>query len=676
MVQNQVSNTPIYITKTSQQGILEFLNQVYNYSKSTYSLRERLEAIDKEYMRENDNTTEQYKNKTANKLGDAVKFQNIVIPVVKPLVESAVDYQTSVFCSGEPIFSAVTEPAYIDQATQFNAIIEDQAERGAWKSEIIKFFRDCFKYHLGALEVDWVREVSYSLSTDLAFSTREGKPVETVWEGNAIKRLSLYNTIFDHRVDPSKLPSEGEFVATTQLYSRIALKKFIASLPNKIIANVVPALESSCPGLNNSITSKFYIPQLNPEAVLETTNLYGEFNWESWVGMTNGNKDGIKYSSIYEVTKLYGRILPSDFGIKVPGASTPQVWKFYIVNSQVVIYAERYTNAHGFIPVFFGQPNDDGFSLQTKSLAEDVIPIQQLSSAFANSVIASRRRAISDRVLYDPSRVAAEQINSPNPAAKIPVKPNAYGKPIGESVYPFPYREDQAATSMQLVTNLQQFAYELTRQNKAKQGQFVKGNKTLHEYSDVMANANSGDQRIAIHFEDQVFTPLKYVLKINILQFQSDDVIFSRSKKQNVAIDPIELRKAVLKFEVVDGLTPADKEISGDAWTTSMQIIGSSPEINSKYNLAPMFSYLMKTRGADLSPFEKSAEQVAYETATQQWMQIAQQAIAAGQQPPPQPTPQQFGYDPATQGSSAATPAPSIRNNVNNITNNITNNES
>ena len=40
--------------------------------------------------------------------------------------------------------------------------------------------------------------------------------------------------------------------------------------------------------------------------------------------------------------------------------------------------------------------------------------MQDLSSALANSWIASRRRAISDRVLYDPSRIAAEHINSPN----------------------------------------------------------------------------------------------------------------------------------------------------------------------------------------------------------------------------------------------------------------------
>ena len=66
-----------------------------------------------------------------------------------------------------------------------------------------------------------------------------------------------------------------------------------------------------------------------------------------------------------------------------------------------------------------------------------------------NSVIAARRRAISDRGLYDPSRVGEEQINSDNPSAKIPVRPAAYGKPLSEAYYAIPFRDDQSGVIMQ-----------------------------------------------------------------------------------------------------------------------------------------------------------------------------------------------------------------------------------
>jgi hypothetical protein len=115
-----------------------------------------------------------------------------------------------------------------------------------------------------------------------------------------------------------------------------------------------------------------------------------------------------------------------------------------------------------------------------------------------------------------------------------------------------------------------------------------------------------------------------------------------------------------------------------DTTQVAMQVIGSSPQIGAGYNIAPMFSYIMKTQGADLKAFEKSPEQVAYESAVQSWQQTAMEVAKAGGdlKSLPQPTPQQFGYDPKQQGSnSASTPTPVVATKINNITNNITNAE-
>ena len=82
---------------------------------------------------------------------------------------------------------------------------------------------------------------------------------------------------------------------------------------------------------------------------------------------------------------------------------------------------------------------------------------------------------------------------------------------------------------------------------------------------------------------------------------------------------------------------------------------------------------MMKTQGADIAPFEKSPAQVAYEQAVQQWQQVAMEAAKSGAQMSPQPTPEQFGYQPQGVGASqAATPPPQAK--VSNITNNIQNN--
>ena len=149
---------------------------------------------------------------------------------------------------------------------------------------------------------------------------------------------------------------------------------------------------------------------------------------------------------------------------------------------------------------------------------------------------------------------------------------------------------------MQEIQALQQFAYTLTGQNQVKQGQFVKGNKTLHEYADVMSHANGNDQKVALTTECQVLTPLKEILKLNILQYQTGTQLFSPSQQRQIKIDPVTLRKTVMSFKMSDGLTPVDKLIDGDAFQTALQVIGSSPQIQSGYNIGPMFSYLMKTQ--------------------------------------------------------------------------------
>jgi len=668
------SNTPLLISKQSQEAIVALLAQCKALDNQHWNTRNQMRKVDLAYMREADFTTENYRAKTANTLGDATKYQNITVPVVLPQVEAAVTYQSSVFLTGHPIFGVTSNPASIDEAIQMETVIEDQATKGGWTAEFIKFFRDGFKYNIAAMEVSWGRKVTAALETDPGFSTNQAKPKEVIWEGNKLKRLDLYNSFWDKRCLPCEVPYKAEFAGYTEQYSRIALKQFIQELPDKLVDNVIACFETG------AVQNDFYIPDLNPDTRTDA-NLTSNTNWLAWAGLS-GADNKISYKDNYEVTTLYARILPADFNLRVPAKNTPQVWKFIIVNNLTLIYAERQTNAHGLIPILFAQPNEDGLGYQTKSLATNVQPIQQITSAMWNSIIAARRRAISDRGLYDPSRVDAAHINNENPSAKIPVRPSAYGKPLNESYFPIPFRDDQSGVLMQETQSLLQMANVISGQNQARQGQFVKGNKTLHEFSTVMNNANGRDQLCSLLLEAQFFTPLKEILKINILQFQGGTSLYNKDKEQIVDVDPIKLRKAILDFKVSDGLLPTDKLINAEALQIALQVLQSNQVVASQYNLGPLFTYFLKTQGAHISEFEKSPEQIAYEQAMMQWQQqmanIAQMLRGVGpdelqnliKQMPPQPQPQQFGYNPA--GKDPYAPAPARSNNVNNIVNNIT----
>jgi len=610
--------------------------------------------IDLAYLREQDDTKENRRAEIANMLGDSDKIQNITIPVIKPQVRAATAYQAAVFLTDYPLFGVVADPVYIDMAKQMQAVIEENSIRGSWVRELLLFFIDGFKYNISAVECCWSKIVTASLETDPTFQGgQQGKPKNVIWQGNVIKRWDPYNTYFDARVEPYLIPTHGEFVGHTELMSRTALKQFISTLEVKLIENIKEAFES--PSLLNigdsgTFGASYYIPRVNPKALLDVDSIES-FDWMSWVGARASTAEAkINYRGLYEVSTEYIRVIPSDFALNVPAKNTPQVWKLIIVNHSVVIYAERQTNAHEKIPVLFGSPSEDGLSYQSKSLAVDGMPFQQVASALMNGVLAGRRRAVTDRVLYDPSRVSEAQINSPNPSAKIPVRPSAYGKPVGESVYQFPFRDDQAGLNLQEIQAVVGFGNTLLGQNSARQGQFVKGNKTDGQWESTMNNATSQDQMTALLYEAQVFTPLKEIIKLNILQYQGPGTIYSQSERQNLEIDPVALRKAVLNFKITDGLLPTDKVISGDALKIALQTIGSSPTLAQGYNIAAAFSYILKTENVDLSPFEKSPQQVTYEQAVGMWNQLAQLSIEKGVPfTQPQPMPEQYGYDPAMQ---------------------------
>ena len=653
------TSTPVPISKKTQASFIEFYRNTQDMQLEDRSqFRNHLEFIDRTYQREVNNTTAQARAKAANADGDVTRYQDMTVPVVLPQVEAAVTHQASVFLSDGTLFDVVSSPEYINEALQMQTVLENEAIKGGWTRELIMHFRDGFKYNFAPLEVSYGREVSYAIETSAAVGASENQAAtkETIWAGNKVERLDPYNTFVDRRVPPSEVYKRGEFAGYTKLRTRIELKALIAELPEVIIGNVIPAFNSSNLGTAavDSSSQNYFRPNINPDV----SNIEGDgtgANWMRWASLSTDKKD-IDYKDMYQVTVLYCRILPSEFEMKIPKSNTPQIFKLIIVNHAIIIYAELQTNAHNNIPILIGQPSEDGLDYQTKSLADNGTGFQELATAYMSSIIASKRRAISDRTLYDPSRITAAAINSPNPSAKIPVRPAAYGKQISDAVYAFPYREDQAGNDMGQINAIVGLSNQLVGQNPVSQGNFIKGNKTNQQFDAVMNNSSGRDQLAAVMLQSQVFVPMKEILKINILQFQGGVTLYSPGARQDIDIDPVALRKSILNFKVSDGLNPADQVINAEVFSVALQTLGSAPNIAQGYNLAPLFSYLMKTQGADLTPFEKSPEQVAYEQASAQWSQTAQLLIEKGgdlKELPPQPLPEQYGYNPQTTNPAA-----------------------
>jgi hypothetical protein len=198
----------------------------------------------------------------------------------------------------------------------------------------------------------------------------------------------------------------------------------------------------------------------------------------------------IDYKNYYLVTPFICRALPSDFGKQ---GNTPTIYFCYIVNWKYVIYAEEINAAHDYLPVLIMQPNEDGLGYQTQSMLDTGLPFQDMSSALWNMSLASKRRLVFDRLIYNERFINKADIDPASEVARIPLRNASQfkGEDIGKAVYQIPYREDGINSNLQMSEMISQMADVAAGQNKVDRGQFQKGNKTKTEFETTMGNSSA-----------------------------------------------------------------------------------------------------------------------------------------------------------------------------------------
>jgi hypothetical protein len=574
-----------------------------------------MEQIDRIYQRETDYTSAQRRARAANAGGDASKMQNVVMPVVMPQVESLLTELSNIFLSSYPLFPVFSKPQMQDAALQMETVIGEQGIQFSWAAELLQTMRDGLKYNLMACEVEWVNKKVYAVGNDASINIKHGVPTETLFSGNSLKRLNPYNVILDTRVPPYQIHSRGEYAGYTEMISRIELKQRLAEMDPTKTMNAKEAFESGSGEISTTSSSNaYFIPQVNPFALLDpSVNQVGRsINWHAWAGLDDNR--AIQYSDMYEYTVLYARILPKEHKIIGSNGNTPQIYKMIIINRKVCVFGERQSNAHNFLPIIVAQATEDGLDWQSKSFADNAAPFQALASALYNSGIESQRRKVYDRLIYDPSRINKADIDKTDVVARIPVKAEAYGKPIGESVYQVPYRDDQSSQIFSVGQQVLEMADIANGQNRVQRGQFQKGNKTRHEFQDTMDNSNARPRMTALVLENRFFTPIKTILKLNTLQFQPPATIYNRNSKVEVTVDPVKLRAAALEFRMADGLMPTDAFVNMDLFTSILQMVAQYPQILTQYDIVGMIFYWLKLEGATWVDDFRVQQQIAQAT--------------------------------------------------------------
>ena len=583
-----------------QKNILELAKFILSEHRSQTEMWSKMEAIDVAYARYV--TNKDPNNGVVNGEGiDAAttpvgvfNAPSTTPPVVVSQVDSMVAYLAEVFLSGYPIFPVVSSPSNRGDAEALEALLDDHSTLGGYPRELLIFFRDCIKYNIGAVEADWTSVDQYQVMDDLLTEDQVSLQKKAV-HFTKLKRLDPYNTIRDRNILPGECSKDGDYAGYIEILSKPKMKKYL----NKIslsggAMNVTKALEgyitSDAPNWRIHPQVSEYVAARKPTSSVD---------WNAFLGVKPKDTPRGLVGN-YEKVTLYVRVSPGDLGMPGPKPNTPQIIKIVVVNGETLVLAERMTSAYDYLPILFGQPQEDGLGEQTQSVAESSIPIQQAAKTMFNISFNAARRAVSDRALYDSNKINPRDINAPVPAAKIPVRVNSLDGQGLDSAYkaiPFDSRgtENAMTYGMQIVG----FGKDLSGLNGPQQGQFQKGNKSVKEWNDTMGGSDNRLRLPALTLEYQFFVPLKEMLKFNIYQYGEDAIVTSQKSGEELQVIISQLRKKVLKFRIADGYTPKSKLASTEMITQLMQLIMQAPILQQAYgaSLPNMVAHLAQLGG-------------------------------------------------------------------------------
>jgi len=607
-----MANALVLSTK-SQDSLVKYCSSILETKRRFTQFTDKLTAIDVAYACYKAKLAKDQQPVNAVDIQKLLPTNDISIPIIASQVDSVVAYLVDVFLSGHPIFPVVSDSRDKVMAEKFESIVDTHAVKGRYARQFQMVFKDAAKYNFCALEGRWDSSAEFSKSLLAEFQQFQGvhdNTLDSLAYYTKVRRLDPYNTVWDYRKLPADVADEGEYVGYVELMGRVELKRLLNKYSqDRIHMNVKKAISNKAgvSGSGDTVTGDniaaagkpiTYVDKPQISQYIDSTAYAQGGTWLEWLeGQQAAQGIYPGYSNMYEVATLYARIIPSEHGIVTPEANTPQIWKLQIVNEQVLIYAQPEDTPYDRLPIQIGQSVEDGFGYQTRGIGEAQIPFQQAGSEMYNIRISSAKRSINDRGIYDATLIDPVDVNSPTPAAKIPVNNLKMGKTLKDAYMPIPFQDGSTVSAMQDLQQTLNMANMLFGINPFRQGQTVKGNRTLGEFQRIDNGADLRSRMIALMMEMQIFMPLKDIIKLNIIRNKDEIKALNFNTGQLQVAKPGDFLNTVIEFQVADGFTPKSKLADTQQLQIAFQALEQNPSLSAGYNMPDLFAHLMSLIG-------------------------------------------------------------------------------
>lgn len=599
--------------KDTHDKLLEYLKDRINFDKANRDGRVvRYAQIDRDvaaWMKLDD---EDAKRQAKHEKDGSPQATAVSLPLSFVHLDDMMTYYAQTFAPNRGMFYHTAGKDESAEATQLVALMNMHAIHGGYYRQLLRAIWAILKYNQGGVINSWDTEYGPKLVAD----ETGGLQVESekVFVGNRIKAADMYNFFYDPSVELADLYKEGEWFAFTEMKSHYWLKS--KCLEGRFF-NCQDLLDER---RSEALTAVFY-KDPPVESRLESDETSGRKTF-SWYSLLSG-KDSYATNGAYELTTVYVRINPNDFNL-IPASQKRarnryEVWRFTMVGDQRIIEAEYMNNIHGHLPAYFGTLNDDQMRDSAKSVAEILNPLQQFASFLLNAHVQANRKNIYGTTYYDPTAIDMSKIPQGEVAARVPMKPAAYGRDIRQ----FIYHDNNVLDTKQTLDDLQGMMGIINQffPTQSMPSQIASIDRAVDsQVAAVQQGTNRRQHKGARLIDDTMLRPMRFGMYYNIVQYQEDGQdVADFFTGTNYKVDLSGLRGMNLSYIIGQGLKALDRQAIQTQLRDIIFALIQAPQTQQGIDLLGLLDHwtTMMDLDMNLKQFEMAPAQSGAEGATQ-----------------------------------------------------------
>lgn len=608
----------IIISNAEHQNLLSHLHERLEYGYEMHKDRvAKYTAIDKEvngFIRLSDDDK---LRKADTEKGFGVKAYNVNLQLVKVQIDEAVTFLTSVFFPEEGPYMASAPADQQEVAKAFTTLMNHHSAKFSHFRAFHQFCTDALQYNLGIMIPEWRIEKGSVVQND---DTRTGTVIlhdQELYAGNALVHADPYNTIFDPSVSPIDLKTDGEFFATVDTVSSFKLNRMKAR--NEVFN--LPDATSTSKVVRGS-EAKYWTEKPDITGDGGKGNKRGPTDWRKVLTATSD----LTIVGELERVRICIWIPASKFGLS--NSETYELWRFEILDSNRVIFAEHMDSAHGKLPIVCGMAWESSFTTQMQSYAEILLPYQRFSSFQMNIHQEAARKAVYGLTFYN-ERLAPQMASADVVSAKIPVNSTAELDDIKKAIYQI---NDSPSTqnTMRDIEDMSGIMQKILPTDVARQ---VAGLERATQYQSAatVQGANRRNLKIAQMLDAQAFGPARDMFVYNILQYQEAVTLYDPETREPIEVNPAELREAQIESVVGAGLRGLDKLILVESLKEMLGYLAQSSQAQDRVDIVGVINYITSLIG-DHTSFKQFEFVNEFDKLTVEQKQMAFQLLQSAMQ--------------------------------------------